>query len=571
MKEIDKNVIISNVGYFINDKIKNYKIKKEFLKQILISLKNTEQNIKNDTCPFDQNLGTTLDFIVDFANKNKITSGAQKEFSRLVNSHLDNIQYLGNTDKSFMSAKKLLTHIKQLKNCIIQSGEENSSSSKSSNLFKKLKTKLKNKSEAKKNPYTTILDLYLKIVIDLLKIEKYRLTNKVEVKDSSLNYVGLVNGTNPVTEQLINSILSENFTPKESDIKQGSTINDCYLLAALKNIARENPNAIKKCFVASRNGGLIMRFYKVVAKTKKCSDNKVKLTTKAAGRVMIMMDKTVLYNYNTKGNIVLGNQQSDALSVWVNLMEKAYAIYVSKRNIIDKDLNFFQIYGCCIDNWDKGDNQLSAVEYGLSVVPTTAITGKKGTCYLIDTRNNKDTRNNNQEQTNNSNSGNLTTSQSQSGKIDPSNNSNSGNTTTQPQSGKINPYTILDIIDKALKEGKSVTAGTFQAGHDCWNTTLRLKKNDTSYEDMKYSDFQFAFCAGHSYSVKNIKEINGINYIVLSNPYMDYRGIMITGDVLTYYGNTGDVYLTPKNFSKYIRNYSINKLNRKNVDKIFTN
>ena len=126
----------------------------------------------------------------------------------------------------------------------------------------------------------------------------------------------------------------------------------------------------------------MMRFYKVMTETTKEEDNKIKLTTKANGRVMIMMDKSIFSNIITRQAV--GNHLNDPSFYWVNLMEKAYAIYLSQNNLIDKDFSFFNIYGGDLGHWyEKGSNDLSAVEGGLSVVPMTAITGKKGNGYLV--------------------------------------------------------------------------------------------------------------------------------------------------------------------------------------------
>lgn len=103
--------------------------------------------------------------------------------------------------------------------------------------------------------------------------------------------------------------------PSPDDVKQGLTDLDCYLLAALSGIAKQKPEAIKKCFVDYPSDGNIEEVKKfnslsiIKVMLFYCDDNgKIKET-------VIAIDKTKL-------------RRGGAL--WIRSLEKAFAVYRSK-------------------------------------------------------------------------------------------------------------------------------------------------------------------------------------------------------------------------------------------------
>ena len=524
MKERDKAVVVSKVNAFLTS-IKDLSTidKTSLVSKIKLSLKETPNYIEKDMCPFDSTLGDALDLVADCCNKSGLTHTTEN-FGDLVEKHIKN--------KSFMSAKKILTHVNEFNNNILKSR------SMLKNLFAYL-IKSRHENEVKE-ALRKVSHEYLEVVIDLLKLEKYRLTEKLTVKDEDIVYSSetkpdSIGTTREMWESIIKDITSKDFIPRESDITQGD-IGDCYLLTALKNIVRSDPNIIKKCFVANKEDGIILRFYKVVAEFKE-ENGKIMLESKAAGRVMIKMDKTILLD-KSKGlkGVVFGNRPTYALSIWVNLIEKAYAIYISKNNITGKNFNFQEfmaiIKSSKVQNIAQKNN-LAEVEEGIINIATTAITGKKGIGFLPSIA---------EQQPSSITSGSAT-----------------GNSTSQSQpteiqvKSQINPSTIVGIIKKEIAEGKAVSISSYPPNNPCWKAPLLY---NNKYIDAKN------LAASHAFSVKGIEKVGNTDYIVLSDPHMFPNGVMITGDKITAYGSKGDIYLTTENLSKYFCAYYINKLKK---------
>lgn len=101
--------------------------------------------------------------------------------------------------------------------------------------------------------------------------------------------------------------------PKASDIRQGYTDLDCYLLAVLSSIAHKSPEKIMACFV---------EYYDEHGKEKrnapdfeKAKDIKIRFFTEDNRKVIIKINKTALRGKGVS---------------WVRLIEKAFLVYLAK-------------------------------------------------------------------------------------------------------------------------------------------------------------------------------------------------------------------------------------------------
>jgi hypothetical protein len=108
--------------------------------------------------------------------------------------------------------------------------------------------------------------------------------------------------------------------PSINDIRQGS-LGDCYLLAALASLVNVNPQLIKDCMRDNGDGTVTARFYK---------QNK----SAAAGAAQAPVTET---HYVRVPKTVPQGDKFAKGSLWVQMIEKAYAASGLKREDTDRD------------------------------------------------------------------------------------------------------------------------------------------------------------------------------------------------------------------------------------------
>jgi len=107
--------------------------------------------------------------------------------------------------------------------------------------------------------------------------------------------------------------------PSPNDIKQGAGLQDCFVLSVLIQMADTNPDYIKNMMRDNGNGTVSVRFYKEAPKKKdaKKDDPVVKEP------VYITVKKTV-------AKLPLGHNVYASSSLWVQMVEKAFAKYTEQ-------------------------------------------------------------------------------------------------------------------------------------------------------------------------------------------------------------------------------------------------
>ena len=132
--------------------------------------------------------------------------------------------------------------------------------------------------------------------------------------------------------------------PSPNDIKQGVGLEDCYMLSALTQIASKNPQKIKDAMKDNGNGTVTVRFYD---QNKSPVDITVK---KTESRIM-----------------GFGGNSYASGSLWVQMMEKAYAKYNDKMKHTNKGLSGINRSNTAefMNAFDKdGDYSFSINAYG---------------------------------------------------------------------------------------------------------------------------------------------------------------------------------------------------------------
>jgi len=96
--------------------------------------------------------------------------------------------------------------------------------------------------------------------------------------------------------------------PSPNDVKQGVGVQDCYVLSTISTVAAKHPEQIKNMMKDNGDGTVTVRFYYQ-------EDNKPEKTP-----VFIKVNKTV-------NQTVFGHNVYSSSSLWVQMLEKAYAVY----------------------------------------------------------------------------------------------------------------------------------------------------------------------------------------------------------------------------------------------------
>ncbi len=154
-------------------------------------------------------------------------------------------------------------------------------------------------------------------------------TLEYNVKDSDIDY-GIFNSKT----KILGNLYPDGGFPKITDIRQGYTDLDCYFLSVVAGLVNKKPEYILRCFPEyceeDKPCNLSNFMQAKVVKVRFFDSNKQ--------AVNIIVDKTALRN---KG------------AAWVRLLEKAFAVYVTKvkkiSNSPEKGKNHKKIYSRIID------------------------------------------------------------------------------------------------------------------------------------------------------------------------------------------------------------------------------
>ncbi len=103
--------------------------------------------------------------------------------------------------------------------------------------------------------------------------------------------------------------------PSPNDVKQGA-INDCYVMSSLIGLANTDPKKIRDAIRDNNDGTVTVRFFDIDAATNKKTP------------VYINVEKSV--------NKVGGANVYSSSSTWVQLVEKAYTVFMNAKNLNNK-------------------------------------------------------------------------------------------------------------------------------------------------------------------------------------------------------------------------------------------
>lgn len=214
----------------------------------------------------------------------------------------------------------------------------------------------------KKSIVRNMWNKFCDYLIDIFRYYEQQILNKkiIEKEDTEI----YEDTSNPST--CLYSI-PDNF--HVNDIKQGS-LDDCYLLAVLLNLIKKDPKSIKKCFISFSNGKVKFRFFKV--KVSAIGSSTENFKAEPNGKVIIQVANKI--------DSKIGSQTT---AVWVNLFEKAFAVYKNNKN------NVISISGgnSIVDKWgensDKKNNIIKSIDWGYGFIVACAITGKSATYEII--------------------------------------------------------------------------------------------------------------------------------------------------------------------------------------------
>lgn len=356
--------------------------------------------------------------------------------------------------------------------------------SKVKKLIFKTRSKPKSNLEEPLNLKDNCLE-YLSVVLQVLDFEKRRFTIKLgKVEDNEFIYTTkeefefLEN-----CERCIAKLWKTDWQPQLSDIKQVD-IGDCYLLAALQTIVQTNPQAIKDVFVKydKKKNTVTLSFYKVDITSNRTEN---KLVAKQNGKIKIKVNASIM-NFGNSG--VIKNDSA----IWVNLIEKAYVIY--QREGIT----------CCkrTDSSESSSSKydVANIDGGLSIIPMTAITGKKSELTF-------------QKQKNES-----TLTEAAASKQSGSVGKNSQGSTAALSKTAIDNFESFEIFKKALDAKKVVAVGTKPETDPVWKNKYAFRVIDGLTTGNKPCNGKSIIYGNHAHSVKRIIDDK---HIILLNPHMD--------------------------------------------------